>query len=351
MTDRTWDIAVPADNLLISAVPDAIRDAKNEFATRLDIEHIATAATSASDDTDCGGIHKLGSARVYVQAAAPVYAPDSGSDTGEGTATLLTAVDQNADPIGLGRLWIDSDTDTLTYYNGSAWVQAKLGGGVGVGVSGDSVVLLAGRTGGQVICGGIATTEGLTFKANAIADATGTILFEGANTSAINFDSIPLSNVVLGANANANSKKITGLAAATTSGDALSLGMGAVITGAEVSVTGSIARGCWGNGIGSNSVTRTANVTFAPDFVMIMNSNGEGYPFVWMNGMGTGDAGYNKRFEDGDYVATTDLAIKVTDTTITFPPGIDGGNDADGSDTPYTFFYLALKLNLHVDAT
>lgn len=341
MTDRTWSLSDPIDALLIGQIPAEFRDVRDQVASRLDIEHTAFIASVDGNDTDAGGLHKLGSARVYVQATAPVYAPDTGSGTGEGTMLLLdgstdTGKDQNAASIGLGRLWIDSDTGALSYYDSTnAWVQVKLGGGV----AGDAVVLLDGRSGGQTINGGTATTEGLTLKANAAADATGTILFEGANTAAMNFDSIPVSNLVFGSSpSGADTYTIKDLIAPTDAGDVLVKGF-ACITNTELTTTSGIARCAYGKGTGSDAADRTAEIGFAADLVIVTNDQ-EQDTWMWIREMGA----YNKKLDDG--VFTSSPRVTVGATTLTFPKNLSGGNNSGA-----IFYYFALKTNAdQVDA-
>lgn len=70
---------------------------------RLNKEHEAFVTGSSGD----GGEHKEGSAVCYYQATAPTLRPD-------GTTSLGAADD--------GRIWVDSDTEAVYVWNGSAWV-------------------------------------------------------------------------------------------------------------------------------------------------------------------------------------------------------------------------------------
>jgi len=324
MTDFAYDSSVPAAELLIGDIPGAIRTAKDQLKTRLDKEH--TAVVTGTGDDDTGLKHKAGSARAYYQAVAPVYRPDRGSADGEGTGVALDASDA-------GRLWLDTDDTSLSIFNGSDWTQITLTGGI----DGASVVLLGGRSGGQVINGSTLTAGGLTLQANAV-DATGTILFEGAKTAAINFDSIPLSNMVLGAALNANSQKITGLANAASAGDALSKAA-AVISAAELLVTGTIAQCAYGNGTGSGS-NQTANVGFAPDLVVAWNDTNGNSTQMWLR---TGGTAFNKNLADGTTYTGGNMRITVSGTTITF---VSNADDTYPNETgTAAYHYFALKFN------
>ena len=102
-----WDITAPnGDNDDFRNGDDEIRDLRVGVAIRSDKEHVALADSSA------GGEHKEGSAKVYRQATAPTQRPDA--------ATTLAAADD-------GRIWVDSDDDTLYLYEGgTGWVALAL---------------------------------------------------------------------------------------------------------------------------------------------------------------------------------------------------------------------------------
>jgi len=325
MTDYAYDLTVPDNDVLIGDLPGTIRTTKDQFATRLNKEH--TVIVTGTGDSDTGLEHKAGSAKAYIQAAAPVYRPDRGSANGEGTGVALDTDDA-------GRFWLDTDDTSLYVYNGSDWTQVTLTGGI----DGTAVALLAGRVAGQTLSGGTVTTTGLTLQANAAADASGTILFEGDNTAAIDFDSIPLSNAVLGANLVANSKKITGLADAASDGDALAKAA-AVIGATELLITGTIAQCAYGNGTGS-AANQTANVGFAPDLVVAWNDTNENSTQMWLR---TGGTAFNKNLADGTTYTGEDMRVTVTSTTITF---VSAAGDTYPNETGTSaYHYFALKFN------
>lgn len=83
-----WDTSSPAASDLISKGDDEIRDLRTGVGIRLNKEHVTLATSSA------GGEHKAGSAKVYIQSAAPTNRPD-------GTTALTSADD--------GRIWFDPD--------------------------------------------------------------------------------------------------------------------------------------------------------------------------------------------------------------------------------------------------
>ena len=94
-----------------AAGDDEIRDVKDAVEERAELEHFWDSAdtTTTAGGASGHGWHREGSAKAYYQAAAPTTRPDPGT----------TALDSNDE----GRLWIDSDTDMLLGYSGSAWVE------------------------------------------------------------------------------------------------------------------------------------------------------------------------------------------------------------------------------------
>jgi len=98
-TGTGWDVTAPADADLIKDGAKEIRDVRKAFGIRQDKEHVTAAASSA------GGAHLAGSAVSFYQATAPTTRLEG---------TSLAAEDN-------GRLFIDSDTDVLQHWNGSAF--------------------------------------------------------------------------------------------------------------------------------------------------------------------------------------------------------------------------------------
>ena len=335
MADYAWNVSTPASNLLISGIPAAISDVKDQLATRIDVEH--TEVVSGADDSDSGGQHKKGSGRIYHQSGAPTKRPDAASltvpgdpnqgatsDPDEGSAISLDTGDK-------GRMWFDPDDSSLSIWNGSAWTSVSLSGGV----SGGDTALLAGRTGSTTIYGSPTTDQDLKLAGNSAA-ANGTVEILAAGTDLINFNDIPVAGLLLNDALNANSKRVVGVDTAVNSGDSIALGA-AVITSSELKATGSVAEGCTGTASGSDSADLTANVGFAADVVIVANTGSAG-PYLWIRGMGAN----NKNLKDGTYTATE--RISVSGDVLTFPMNLTGGNDSGK-----TLFYVAFRMNKTVN--
>jgi hypothetical protein len=101
-----WDAAfevAPAGSDLLSTVDTAIQTGKGATRERLEREHnFALTGTQSKH-----GWHKMGSAVAFYQAAAPTNKIDP-------AASALDADDA-------GRLFVDSDTDALFVWSGTAW--------------------------------------------------------------------------------------------------------------------------------------------------------------------------------------------------------------------------------------
>jgi hypothetical protein len=107
----TWSAAyeaTPAATDKASEGDDRIREVKTDIRSRIGNEHgtYANLAVGATGVATADWFHKTGSALAYYQAAAPTQRPDA--------STTLGAND-------VGRLWIDSDDQTLYHWDGSAW--------------------------------------------------------------------------------------------------------------------------------------------------------------------------------------------------------------------------------------
>lgn len=329
MADFGWNISNPGDTVTIGSLPGHNRDVRDQVATVLDKEHTARLNGSANDGS--GWEHKIGSAVAYVQAAEPTLRPD-------GTTTLTTAVDK-------GRLWVDSDDDTLYYFKDSTdkFTSVAIAGGI----AGTAIVLLAGRSGGQTIQGGTATTNGLTLGANAASDATGTIKFNSADTADIDFDNIPISKLTLktGATFDANSVRLTDVGDATTAKDTLTLGA-AVITGSELSTTGGVLRGCKGTATGAGA-SLTADIGFAPEFIIAWNLKQDGARngFIWSSD----NASKTHRIDNMD--ETTTAVLSVSGNIITFPDSTSSSAAQRLNENTENFSYYAFKFNKTVNPT
>ena len=142
---------------------DRIREHKTVIRKIIDQEHVM------KDQADEGAaVHRKGSARVYYQAAEPTLRPDA--------TTTLGASDD-------GRLWIDSDTDTLSgVWNGSAFADlsyigadADFSGDVTIG--GDLTVT------GDISVDNLTTTTDLTVGGD--LDVTGTITGTSSESASV----------------------------------------------------------------------------------------------------------------------------------------------------------------------
>ncbi len=123
--------ATPAAGDPVSQGDDRIRDAKAEIRFRMEVEHMIGDGDDIDDDN---GLHRLGSARCYMQNGAPTTLNDSHTlnaapptitdydQTGvsfQGQGDLNDSASQSAlgieDDVGHGRCWIDLDgaDDTL----------------------------------------------------------------------------------------------------------------------------------------------------------------------------------------------------------------------------------------------
>jgi len=99
-----FDIAKPVDALKIGDIPQWFRDVQIVLKDLIQREHATVAGTLAAIT---GAEHKSGSAKAYVQDAAPTKRPD--------TSTNLGADDA-------GRIWFDSDDDYLMHiHDGTDW--------------------------------------------------------------------------------------------------------------------------------------------------------------------------------------------------------------------------------------
>jgi hypothetical protein len=141
----TWNSgfeASPATGDDPSDGDDKIREGRSETRIRAGNEHgtYDNAAVGADGSTGADWFHKLGSAVVYFQAAAPTQRPDA--------ATALGTNDK-------GRIWDDSDNYTRYVYDGSTWQNSPQRFSVAVNFSGglgaDSVDAIANTSDGVAI--------------------------------------------------------------------------------------------------------------------------------------------------------------------------------------------------------
>ena len=119
-----------------SLIDDHARNARQELRYRMEVEHFVGVQDGTSDDN---GLHRVGSARCYVQATPPTTlndshstaaitdydntsAPGAGNDSGgagleDGATTSADAIE---DDIGHGRCWIDTDDYQMYIFVGEA---------------------------------------------------------------------------------------------------------------------------------------------------------------------------------------------------------------------------------------
>jgi hypothetical protein len=106
-----WDSAyegLPEDSHNPQDGNEHFQEMKTNITDRMGLEHRWDPTGTATYGGASGqGWHLEGSAIAYYESAGPSNRPDG--------STSFTALDT-------GRLWIDSDTGFLHYYNGSTWV-------------------------------------------------------------------------------------------------------------------------------------------------------------------------------------------------------------------------------------
>lgn len=102
-----WDVTIPTDSDAVASGPTEIREVKKAVEIRLNKEHVELDASSV------GGEHLAGSAKAYFDTSFPTKRPD--------TTTNLSAADS-------GRVYVDSATGGLYYYDGAAatWKAVKV---------------------------------------------------------------------------------------------------------------------------------------------------------------------------------------------------------------------------------
>lgn len=122
---ENWDLTYetnPAPGDVVSQGDDWIRQVKLDIRKRAEVE-----AHFGSVNGDDNGLLRVGSARAFVQNAAPtvIEQADYNNTTGSsGTATLSDNATNSspAEKVGLGRLWLDTDDNVLYVYTTAGWV-------------------------------------------------------------------------------------------------------------------------------------------------------------------------------------------------------------------------------------
>lgn len=108
----TWDAnfkSSPAGGDAPDTLDNTIRDTRAAVEERISNEH-TNVVTGTGGSVAEDWLHKPGSAKAYYQAAAPTLRPD-------GVTTLNSA--------DAGRIWVDSDTNFVYAWDGSAWQPAS----------------------------------------------------------------------------------------------------------------------------------------------------------------------------------------------------------------------------------
>ncbi|KKK95436.1 hypothetical protein LCGC14_2672840, partial [marine sediment metagenome] len=103
-----WDSAfenIPAPTDLVSQGPQRFQDLKGRVRDRLETEMEFGEISGVGTDT--GRLHE-GAARAFVEATAPTV------------IAVADAADTPIDTLDQGRIWVDTDNDTLWYYD-SSW--------------------------------------------------------------------------------------------------------------------------------------------------------------------------------------------------------------------------------------
>ena len=329
MTDRNWSVSSPAATATIGSIPGHITDAKDQVASRLNIEHVAIA--SGATDVLIGGNHKKGSARVFYQANAPSYVPDSSTTDGEG-ALALTSVDTNSVVLGTGRIWIDSDTKVIYVYDGDSWESVQFG----EASAGGDVVLQSGRSGGQTIVGGTDAGDSLTLNSNSV-DSAGDVIFD-SNVRYVALNDNLVTGLKLGSHANANAKRFIGFPAAGTIGDSLGFGNADINDTCILPDTGGITQTAFGS-VACDTNDRTVDVGFEPDIIVGWNSNAGLYAVLYS----ASDSSIVKNLATGAPITNSGATqeISVSGDVITFHVGTVNVNRTSVG----TMFYIAIGTN------
>ena len=153
-----FDITKPVDALKIGDIPQWFRDVQIVLKDLIQREHATVGGTLAAIT---GAEHKSGSAKAYVQDAAPTKRPD--------TSTNLGADDA-------GRIWFDSDDDYLMHiHDGTNWnttIETMINAMDGLNLAEDfaigtdkfTVAAVNGNTaiGGNATIGGTLAVTGIT---------------------------------------------------------------------------------------------------------------------------------------------------------------------------------------------
>lgn len=170
----TWSASyesTPAQSDAPSSLGTTGRGTRTDIRERMENEHSSytTKGGTSGGSVAADFVHKEGSARGYYASAAPTVRPD-------GSTSLGTGDD--------GRIWVDSDTNELYVWSGTAWVVAGRTPPVGT-----IYIQFAGKTAPATLWGGTwtdvsATYAGCFFRAaggSASAFASGN---QAANLSA-----------------------------------------------------------------------------------------------------------------------------------------------------------------------
>ncbi|QDP56805.1 MAG: hypothetical protein Unbinned400contig1000_24 [Prokaryotic dsDNA virus sp.] len=344
----TWDINLPQDTMCGEDIPGEIRQARDELAHRAQQEHsFLTDTPDGGRPGDFGGVHKAGSARAFVDSGLPSV--QVANMTGLATNnSARSTIDSDLDE---GRLYVDTDSDGLYYINGTTWTEVAIVGAISGANEYSNLVLLGGRASGQTINGGTAASEDLTLASTA-HETKGSIVLE-SGTDDVTTNNVPFKGLTLDDNMDASDNKITALGAATAFKDAIRKEDNAtkigVLTSADVEQDeatvdaagdGGIACAAHGQGTCSDSADQTADIGFAPDFILAWNDTANS-AVAWNS-----EVNATKRMDGGHYdTSAGNKDITVSGDIITFPHTHDRVNGAAGTN----FYYIAIKTNHRKD--
>lgn len=163
-----WDTANPVDALLISGIPQAIRDINIAVDNLLEREHVAISGAIGSGMT--GGYHVQGSARCFCQDAAPATRADGSSFTSGDLGMLW--VDTNSSPINCLSIltattptWTPVSTEviaTLLAADRTFASTLKVQGNFTVGESAESNLTVDATNGNTTVAGTLVNTGKIT---------------------------------------------------------------------------------------------------------------------------------------------------------------------------------------------
>lgn len=347
-----WDETSPAVGDAANLIHNYIQTFKKAVRERANVEHDAT----DGDNTDTW-VHKQGSARITCDVAA--NRPAASSDEAD-------------------RVYFATDTGVLSacLSDGSAWVDivsAVYSTGTVDVTNGDATVSGTGTDFTKCAAGDVFWIDGGTryYAIDSITNGTElelTVDYEGSTDTGKTYyigrmasdpHWLPRAGGSwfegkLGSALDANSKKITGLAAHSANGDAVRYEhttsnpidhADASITAAKLAVD--VAEWAVGSYAGTGSTTSVTGLGFKPDLVIIQTvRDSDSAPFAGIC-WGNRDIAHGSP-EYGALIRSWDSGVEDTDFRGAIQYDADGftlkKNDAQFNAAGYTHHYIALKL-------